>query len=70
LPVIFTAGALPSFIHGFAITQNLQLRIYNDFHEEITITKLYYIPVVKALKCINRQTCPSVLGDLRRTQRN
>jgi len=69
LPVIFTAGALSSFIHGFPITQNLHLLIYNDVHKGITIRKLYYIPVVKALVSNNRQTCPSVFGDLRGTQR-
>ena len=69
LPAIFTAGALPSFIHGFPITQNFQLQNYNYVHREINITKLYYIPVVKALMSNNRQTCPCVLGDLRGTQR-
>ena len=69
LPVIFTAGALSSFIHEFPITQNFQLRIYNDVYKEITITELYYIPLVKALMSNNRQTCPSVLGDLRGTLR-
>ena len=68
MPVKFTAGALTSIIHEFPITQNFQLRIYNDVRKEITITKLYYIPVVKALMSNNRQTCPSVLGDLRGTQ--
>jgi len=69
LPVIFTAGALPFFILGFPTTQNFQLRIYNDVHKEITITKLYYIPVAEALMSNNRQTCHSVLGELRGTQR-
>jgi hypothetical protein len=35
----------------------------------MTIAKLYYIRVVKALMSNNRQTRPSVLGDLRGTQR-
>ena len=69
MPVIFTAVALPSFIHGFPTKQNFQLRIYNDVHKEIIITKVYYIPVIKALMSNNKQTCPSVLGDLRGTQR-
>ena len=68
MPVIFNAGALPSSILGFPITQNFQLRIYKDVHKEISVTKLYYIPAVKALMSYNRQTCPSVLGDLRGTQ--
>ena len=49
---------------------NFQLGIYNDVHKEITITKLYFISVVKALMSNNRQTCRSVLGDLRGTQRH
>ena len=69
LPVIFTAVALPSFIQGFPITKNFQLRIYNDDRKEITFTKFYSIPVVKALMSNNSQTCPSVLGDLRGTLR-
>ena len=69
LPLIFTGGALPTFIHGFPIKQNFQLRIYNNIRKEITFIKFYYIPVVKALMSNNRHTCPSVLGDLRRTQR-
>jgi len=60
LPVIFTAVALPSFIHGFPIIQNFQLRIYNDVHKEITIlrinTKRSYIPVIKAVMSNNIQT--------------
>ena len=48
--------------------KNFQLGIYNGVRKEITITKLYYIPVVEALMSNDRQTCPSVLGDLRGTQ--
>ena len=69
MTVIFTAGALHFFILGTPIIKNFQLGIYNNFHKEITITKLCYIPVLKALMSNSRQTCPSVLGDLRGTHR-
>ena len=64
LPVIITAGALPSFIHGFRIIQHYQLYILLQRYY-----KFCYIPVVKTLTSNNRQTCLSVLGDLRGTQR-
>jgi len=72
LPVTFTAVALTSFIYGFPVIQNFQLRIYSSMHKEITIlrniTKHSYIPVGNALMSNNIQTCPYVLADLRGTQ--
>jgi len=74
LPVIFTADALPSFIHRLSITQNYQLRSYNDIQQQVTIlinvTKHSYIPLVKPRMTNNRQTCPPVLSDLRGTRKS
>jgi len=66
---MFIAVALPYFTHRLPITQNSQLRIYNDIQRQITImrnaTKHKYIPVIITLMTNKRQACPSVLSELR-----
>jgi hypothetical protein len=66
---MFTAVALPSFIHRFPITQNSQLRIYSDMQQQLilmrNVTKHSYNPVVKTFATNNTQLCPSVLSDWR-----
>jgi hypothetical protein len=70
---VFTAVALPAFIHRFPVTHYSQLRKYSDV-QKLTrvvrnITKHSYISVVKTLMTNNRQTCPSVFSDLRGTHK-